>query len=276
MSPSFFDALGVPVMKGRALANDDRAGTPLVALINQAAAIAHFPGEDPIGRRIAWARSPERTWMTIVGVVADVRAQELGEAEVPRVYTPMAQERSAWKTWMNFAVRTSEAPEVLAAAVRREVAGVDADVPVTKVRAMEDLIAESVAARRFNLLLLGGFAGLALLLAGVGLHGVIAYGVAQRAHEMGVRVALGASARDLVRLVVGQGLALTLAGVLIGAVGALALTRFVSSMLFGVRATDPATFAGVALLLLAVAALACYRPARRAARVDPLIALRGE
>ena len=276
VSPSYLSTLGLSVLRGRALSPDDRAESPRVAVINEAAARQHFPGEDPIGRRIAWARAPERVWITVVGIVGDVRAQELAEEEVPALYTPMAQELRAWKTWMNVAVRTAEAPEGLAAAVRREVAAVDADIPVTKVRAMDDLITASVAPRRFNLLLLGGFAALALVLAGVGLHGVISYAVAQRTQEMGVRVALGAAPRDVVRLVLGQGLALTLGGVALGAAAALGLTRFLSTMLFGVRATDPATFIGVALLLVAVAALACYRPARRAARVDPLVALRGD
>lgn len=276
VSPSYLRTLGLPVLRGRALSEDDRAESPRVAVINEAAARRHFAGEDPIGRRIAWARAPERLWITVVGLVGDVRAQELAEDEVPALYTPMAQELREWKTWMNVAVRTAEAPESLAAAVRREVAGVDADIPVTRVRAMDDLITASVAPRRFNLLLLGGLAALALVLAAVGLHGVISYTVAQRTQEMGVRVALGAAPRDVVRLVLGQGLALTLGGVAMGAAAALGLTRFVSNMLFGVRATDPATFMGVALLLVAVAALACYRPARQAARVDPLVALRGD
>jgi putative ABC transport system permease protein len=276
VSPSYLRTLGLPLLRGRALTEDDRAGAPLVGVINQAAALAHFPGEDPVGRRIAWARAPERVWMTVVGVVADVRGQALGEDEVPALYTPMAQEMRPWKTWMNVAVRTTEAPEVLAAAVRREVAAVDADIPVTRVRAMDDLIAASVAPRRFNLALLGGFALLALALAAVGLHGVVSYTVAQRTHELGVRVALGATPGDVARLVLGQGLLLTFGGVVLGTLAALALARFVAGMLFGVEPTDPATFLGVAAILTAVAALACYRPARRAGRVDPLVALRGE
>jgi putative ABC transport system permease protein len=276
ISPSYPRMLGLPLLRGRSLTEDDRAGAPLVGVLNDAAVREHFPGEDPIGRRIAWARSPERVWITIVGVVGDVRSQELAQEEVPALYTPLAQETRGWKTWMNFAARTTEGPGTLEAAVRREVGAVDADIPATQVRAMDDLITTSVAPRRFNLALLGGFAALALILAGVGLHGVLSYAVALRTQEMGVRVALGAAPRDVVRLVVGQGLALTLAGAVLGALGALALTRFVSGMLFGVRATDPLTFAGVALVLLAVAAVAGYRPARRAARVDPLVALRGE
>jgi putative ABC transport system permease protein len=276
VSPDYFRTIGIPLVRGRLLSADDRAESVRVALINEAAARQYFRGEDPIGRRFAWARNPEMVWIQVVGVVGDVRALQLEEEEVPAVYTPMAQELRAWKTWMNMAVRTSLPPEALAVAVRREVAAVDADIPVTKVRAMEGLIAESFAPRRFNLLLLGGFAVLALLLAGVGLHGVISYAVAQRTHEVGVRLALGASRGSILRLVVGHGLALVLAGVALGAVGALALSRFVASMLFGVRPTDPATFVAVAVLLVAVALLACYRPARRAAGVDPIVALRYE
>jgi predicted permease len=276
VDPSYFATLGLPSLQGRALSAHDRAGTPRVGVINAAAARRFFPGEDPVGRRLAWARDPERAWIEIVGVVGDVRGQELAVDEVPAVYTPLAQELRPWKTWLNFAVRTRRAPQDLAAAVRREVAALDADVPVTRVGAMEELIAASVAPRRFTLALLGGFALLALLLAGVGLHGLVAYAVALRTQEMGVRMALGAAPRDVVRLVVAEGLALAAAGVALGAVGAGFLTRFVDAMLFGVRASDPLTFAGVALLVVLAALLACWRPARRAARVDPLVALRGE
>jgi putative ABC transport system permease protein len=276
VSPEYFPTLGIPLRSGRLLGSDDRAGSTKVALANEAAARRFFPGEDPVGRRFAWARGTEKAWIQIVGVVADVRSLQLEDEEVPAVYTPIAQEPRAWKTWMNMVVRTSVPPETLAGAVRREVARVDPDIPVTRVRAMEDLIAESFAPRRFNLLLLGGFAALALLLAGVGLHGVIAYAVAQRTHEVGVRLALGASRANILRLVVGHGLVLALAGVALGAVGALVLGRFVAGMLFGVQATDPVTFVAVAVLLVAVALVACYRPARRAARVDPIVALRCE
>jgi putative ABC transport system permease protein len=275
-SPTYFATMGLPLLEGRLLSDDDRAGAPLVGVINAAAARRFFPGEDPLGRRFAWARDSERHWIEIVGVVGDVRGQELSADEVPAVYTPLAQEQRPWKTWLNFAVRTRRAPEELAAAVRGELAALDPAVPVTRVGAMEDLIARSVAPRRFSLALLGGFALLALALAGVGLHGLIAYAVALRRPEMGVRMALGAAPRDLLRLVVGEGLALAAAGVALGALGAAVLSRSVEAMLFGIRATDPVTFGAVAALVTAVALLACWRPARRAARVDPLLALRGE
>ena len=147
-SPSFFAALGLPVLRGRALSEDDRATSPLVCVVNEAAVREHFAGEDPIGRRVAWARAPERVWITIVGVVGDVRAQELAAEEVPAIYTPMAQETRGWKTWMNFVVRTAEGPESFAAAARREMAAVDPNIPVTRVRAMDDLIADLGGAAR--------------------------------------------------------------------------------------------------------------------------------
>jgi putative ABC transport system permease protein len=214
--------------------------------------------------------------MTIVGVVGDVRASGTGREEVPAVYAPIAQESRPWKTWMTVAIRSSLPPSVLLPAVKRAVARVAPAVPVTRPRTMDELMAASAVARRFNLLLLGAFAALALALAAVGVHGVISYAVGHRIHEVGVRVALGATPRDILRLVVGQGFVLAAGGAVLGSAAALGLSRFVSGMLFGVRATDPVTFAGVAALLVAVALLACYLPARRALRVDPVVALRYE
>jgi len=195
---------------------------------------------------------------------------------VPAVYTPIAQESRPWKTWMMVAVRSSLPPAVLLPAIKRAVARITPEVPVTRPRTMDERMAASAGARRFNLLLLGSFAALALTLAAVGVHGVISYAVSHRIHEVGVRVALGAAPGDILRLVVGQGFALAAAGAVLGIAGALALSRFVSGMLFGVPATDPVTFGAVAALLVAVALLACYLPARRALRVDPVVALRCE
>jgi putative ABC transport system permease protein len=276
VSPEYFDTLGIALVRGRGPSRADDAGAPPVVVINEAAARAHFAGEDPIGRRIAWARATSPVWMTIVGVVGDVRASGTGREEVPAVYTPIAQESRPWKTWMTVAIRSSLPPSVLLPAVRRAVARVAPAVPVTRPRTMDELMAASAGARRFNLLLLGAFAALALALAAVGVHGVISYAVSHRIHEVGVRVALGATPRDILRLVVGHGFVLAAAGAALGSAAALGLSRFVSGMLFGVRASDPVTFAGVAALLVAVALLACYLPARRALRVDPVVALRYE
>ncbi|HEV8254183.1 MAG TPA: ABC transporter permease [Vicinamibacteria bacterium] len=276
VSPEYFATLGIALVRGRGFSRADDAGAPPVVVINEAAARAHFAGEDPIGRRIAWARATPLVWMTIVGVVGDVRASGTGREEVPAVYAPIAQESRPWKTWMTVAIRSSLPPSVLLPAVKRAVARVAPAVPVTRPRTMDELMAASAVARRFNLLLLGAFAALALALAAVGVHGVISYAVGHRIHEVGVRVALGATPRDILRLVVGQGFVLAAGGAVLGSVAALGLSRFVSGMLFGVRATDPVTFAGVAALLVAVALLACYLPARRALRVDPVVALRYE
>jgi putative ABC transport system permease protein len=276
VSPEYFKALGIPLVRGRGFLRSDDAGAVPVVILNEAAARTHFAGEDPIGRRIAWARSTPLVWMTIVGVVGDVRASGTGREEVPAVYAPIAQESRPWKTWMTVAIRSSLPPSVLLPQVKRAVARAAPAVPVTRPRTMDELMAASASARRFNLLLLGAFAGLALALAAVGVHGVISYAVSHRIHEVGVRVALGAGPGDILRLVVGQGFALAGAGTVLGSAAALALSRFVSGMLFGVRATDPITFAGVAGLLIAVALVACYLPARRALRVDPVVALRCE
>jgi putative ABC transport system permease protein len=276
VSPEYFQTLGMALVRGRGFSRGDDAGAPPVAIINEAAVRAHFAGEDPLGRRIAWARSSPLVWLTIVGVVGDVRASGSGREEVPAVYTPIAQESRPWKTWMAVAVRSSLPPAVLLPAIKRAVARVTPEVPVTRPRTMDDLMAAAAGGRRFNLLLLGSFAALALGLAAVGVHGVISYAVSHRIHEVGVRVALGAAPRDILRLVVGQGFALAAAGAVLGSAGALALSRFVSGMLFGVRAADPVTFGAVAALLVAVALLACYLPARRALRVDPVVALRCE
>jgi putative ABC transport system permease protein len=276
VSPEYFATLGIALVRGRGFSRADDAGAPPVVVINEAAARAHFAGEDPIGRRIAWARATPLAWMTIVGVVGDVRASGTGREEVPAVYAPIAQESRPWKTWMTVAIRSSLPPSVLLPAVKRAVARVAPAVPVTRPRTMDELMAASAVARRFNLLLLGAFAALALALAAVGVHGVISYAVGHRIHEVGVRVALGATPRDILRLVVGQGFVLAAGGAVLGSAAALGLSRFVSGMLFGVRATDPVTFAGVAALLVAVALLACYLPARRALRVDPVVALRYE
>jgi putative ABC transport system permease protein len=214
--------------------------------------------------------------MTIVGVVADVKHSGLNQPTDPAVYTPFAQNDEAWRYFMTLAIRTRGASAGLVEEVKKQVWSMDSQIPVSDVESMDDLMSVSLAQQRFNLLLLGGFAALALILASVGVYGLMAYGVSQRTHEIGIRIALGAQRRDVLRLVVGDGAKLAFAGIVIGVLGALALTRLMINLLFEVKPTDPATFAAVAILLSVVALLACYIPARRAMKVDPMVALRYE
>ena len=276
VSPGYFRTLGIPLRRGRDLETTDTATSEPVGIVNEAAVRALFHGSDPVGRRVAWARAETRVWIRVVGVAGDVRGDGLDADDTPALYTPMAQEPRPWRTWMHVAVRSSVPPAGLIEAVKREVGRVDKDVPVTKLQAMDALLERSFAARHFSLALLGAFAVVAVALAGVGIYGVMAYAVSRRTREIGLRMALGARAQDVVRLVLGQAMAVTVAGVVVGLAGALALRRLVASMLFGVGAGDPATLAMVAILLALVALAAGYVPARRASRVDPSVALRAE
>jgi putative ABC transport system permease protein len=272
-TPGYIRTMRIPLRAGREFTDGDAAETTPVALINESLARRMFPGEDPIGKRLtAWR--DERFAREIVGVVADVKMDQMGDEGEPQVYVPLAQ-NATWGS-LSVAVRTTVEPEALVSAVRGAVLAIDKTQPVYDIKTMEDVRSASVANRRLVVLLFGVFAGLALLLAVVGIYGVLSYAVAQRTHEIGIRVALGAQRSDVLRLVVGQGMRLVILGVLIGIAGALVVTRLLESLLFGVSATDPATFAVVAAVLSFVALLACYIPARRATRVDPLVALRYE
>lgn len=273
----YFRVMQIPTRTGRDFTPRDREGEPLVAIVNEEFVKEFFPGESPLGSRIDWARTNEpHQWMTIVGVVADVKHSGLNEPTDPAVYTPFAQNDEAWRHFMTLAIRTGGASAGLVEEVKKQVWSMDSLIPVSDVQSMDDLMSVSLAQQRFNLLLLGIFAALALILASVGIYGLMAYGVSQRTHEIGVRMALGAQRRDVLRLVVGEGVKLALAGIIIGVLGALALTRLMISLLFEVKPTDPATFAAVAILLSVVALGACYIPARRAMKVDPMVALRYE
>lgn len=276
VTTEYFRSLGIPLKRGRGFARDDAAGTLPVGIVNETAVRQLFGGADPVGKRVSWARSRQPFWITVVGVVGDVRGQGLDAEDAPALYTPMAQEFRPWRSWMYVVVRSTLPTAAIVEPVKADVARVDKDLPVTLVRTMDELLAASFGDRRFHLTLLGAFAGVALALAAVGIHGVIAYTVSRRTREMGVRMALGATTRDVLRLVVGQGLAVAVAGLAVGVVAALALRRLVASMLFDVQPADPLTFAAVSAVLLLVALVACLAPARRAARVDPAIALRYE
>jgi putative ABC transport system permease protein len=277
IGPAYFETMQIPVQSGRAFSDADREGAAPVAIIDQNSVRAFFPGENPVGRKVMFTfeGTPEkRIWREIVGVVGSVKHTNPLENETKgEVFLPYAQ---IPQPGMIIALRSSGEPLALGAAARREVLNVDPLQPVQDIRSMEDVVDDFVAQPRFNMFLLGTFAALALLLSAIGVYGVMAYSVTQRTHEFGVRMALGASARDVLQFVLGQALRIAVIGLAAGLVGAFIATRALASLLFGVKATDPGTFAAIALLLAAITVLASYVPARRATKVDPLVALRYE
>ncbi|HSE98986.1 MAG TPA: ABC transporter permease [Blastocatellia bacterium] len=273
-SPDYFRALGISLIAGRLFDERDQENSQKVIIINQELVRRYMLGEDPIGRRI---RAFGSDWRTIVGVVRDVKQSGLMRNVMPEIFLPYTQVPSAsTMRGMSLAARTATDPLQLADAIRAEVLAIDPAQPVYNVQPMEAVIANSISDRRLNMVLLSIFAGLALLLAIVGVFGVMSYTVTQSTREIGIRMALGAKTTDVLRLVVGQGLMLTGVGVVIGAGAAVALTRLMASLLFGVGATDFMTYAAAIVALVIVAAIACYLPARRATKVDPMIALRYE
>jgi len=277
--PGYFEALGIPLVRGRFLTDADNENAPLVALVDTDFARSVWPNQDPIGKHVAIdavpnSKPPVPRWRTVVGVVGHVKHYALDIEGREQAYFPNAQVDFA--RGMNLTVRTSMDPASLTSAIREQVLAMDKDLPIYQVQTMDQLLTASVAQPRLNLMLLALFAGLALVLAAVGIYGVMAYTVAQRTREIGIRVALGAQKKDVLGMVMRQGATLAALGVAIGLVAAFALTRVMSTLLFGVHATDPATFAVVALTLVAVSLSACYLPARRATQVDPLVALRYE
>ena len=275
VSPDYFRTMNIPVTQGRAFTERDSETAPLVIVINQAIARRDFAGENPIGKRVSLGTNAqgETVWWEIVGVVSDVRNNELREEAMPEFYLSALQDIFAN---MFLAVRTSVEPAGIAAAVRRATADVDKSAAVSDVKTMDRIVSEAVTQPRFNLVLLGLFSGIALLLSAAGIYGVTAYSVTQRTHEFGIRLALGAQVGDVLRMIIKQGLLLISVGIAIGLLAAFALTRLLRTLLFGVSVTDPLTFVVISLLLTAVALLACYIPARRATKVDPLVALRYE
>jgi putative ABC transport system permease protein len=262
--------MGMQLRAGRSFTEQDNESAPPVAVINETRARRVFPGEDPIGKR----SSNTQAAPTIVGVVADVKRYGLEAEARPEIYYPILQNLDVGD--ISLVVRTAGDPLKLAPAARRQVREIDANLPVMDVMSMEQRLAESVEPRRFQMLLFGLFTTLALIIATVGIYGVISYAVSQRRHEIGIRMALGAQSSDVVRMVIWRGLCLTLIGVALGLAAALAMTRVMKNLLFDVSATDPMTFALIALLLVGVALVASYIPARRATKVDPLKALRHE
>ena len=270
VTPGYLATLGVPLRRGRPIDIHDQAGAAPVALVNETFERKFWPGGTALGKRFRFGDT--LPWVTIVGVTGDIRLG-LDAPARPEMYLPAVQEASP-AGWL--AVRTAGDPSKLAAAVRRELRAVDKDLPITGISTMDEILDREVFDRRVQMLLLAVFAAVAVILASVGIYGVLAYTVAQRTHEIGIRMAMGARPADVLLTVAGQGVALSAAGIAIGVAGALAIMRVLSKLLFGVTSSDPATFASVAVLLLAVASLASYLPARRAMRVDPIVALRDQ
>jgi putative ABC transport system permease protein len=271
INPHYFDALGTRLLKGRVFTERDAADAPSVFIINETLAHRFWPNEEPLGKRVRYNSADP--WGEIVGVVEDVKFDGLHLASTPHLFEPYQQ--NAW-SFLVVTIRSPLDQSTLLPTVQREVKALDPNLPVSNVRTMEEVVAQSLATRRFVLLLFGLFAGLALLLALVGIYGLLSASVSQRTRELGIRIALGATPRNVGRLIVGQGLKLILSGIVIGLVSALALQRVIGKLLYGVSPTDPLTFTVISLLLIAVALLACWIPARRATKVDPLTALRSE
>jgi putative ABC transport system permease protein len=272
VSPDYFSTMGIPIVRGRAFTERDNEQATGVLVVSEAMAAKFFPGADPIGKRItiSYNKTGPRE---IVGIAGDVKQGDLTDVHTPQLYAPFVQ--APWP-FLSAVIRTTAAPEAMAGSLRQALARLDPEQAAAEIRTLDQYVARSIATPRFTALLVGSFAALALLLAGFGLYGVMAYSVAQRGREIGIRMALGAQPRDVRRLVVGQALRMGAAGIAIGLAGALFVTRILDSLLFGVSASDPITFAAVSAALVTVLLLAAYLPARRATRVDPMIALRTE
>jgi putative ABC transport system permease protein len=272
VTPDYFRAMGIPLLRGREFTEQDRTGATRVVIINEEMAKRHFPDEDPIGKRIHVTQGPE-TFREIVGIVGDVKQYGLARPTTLQTYEPFLQ--TPYSS-MTLVVRADGNLAPLGGAIRSQVLAIDKEQPISRTKPLEEVVSESVAKQRFSMLLLGIFAAVALVLSAVGLYGVMSYSVTQRTHEIGIRTALGAKQSDVLKLVVGQGMVLALTGVGIGLLAAFGLTRLMSVLLFGVSATDPLTFVALPAVLTLVALAACFVPARRATKVDPMTALRYE
>ena len=277
VTPDFFPAMGIPLMRGRGFTDADNAGAPQVVLLNEAAVKKFFPKGNAIGRRIelGWGRGPgrPRNGGEVVGIVGSVKQFGLDEVEEPEIYIPHAQQPMAG---MTFVVHTAGDPTAIADAVRREIGALDPSLPVTAIEPVESVVARSISQPRFYMLVLGIFACVALVLASIGIFGVVSYAVAQRTREMGIRIALGASRERVLRMVLGNAMRLAIAGVIVGLIASFLLSRTLASLLFDLSPTDPATYVAVGIGLSLVALLASYLPAWRATRVDPVVALRAD
>jgi predicted permease len=270
ITPDYFRALGIPLLRGRAIQDDDRETRPLVAVVSASMAARYWPGIDPIGHRLA---IDEDKPITVVGVVGDVHHQSLEAAPQPTFYVPYHQD--PWAT-MQFALRTSAPVDTVRRAIQSAISRVDKDQPVGATLTMDEFLSRSLSRRRFGVTLLTAFGGIAVMLAAVGLYGVLAFIVGERRREIGVRMALGAMPRDIITDLLGEGLRLTAVGVVAGVALALAATRLLNALLFGTSPTDAVTFVSAAALIITIAAAASLVPALRASRVDPLVALRDE
>jgi putative ABC transport system permease protein len=278
VSENYLQTMGIPLRQGRYFdAHDNEQGMPVV-IINETMAREYWPGSDPVGRRFKLGDpADDIPWLTIVGVVGDVRQMGIDVPVKAEMYLPYRQVKDFdWFVPRDLAVRTNGDPGSLTGAVRQTVYAADPDQPISNITTMEEVLGHEASQRRLGMILLTAFAVLALLLASLGIYGVLAYFVAQHRNEIGVRLALGATPARILLLVLRKGMALTLIGVVIGLAASFALTRLMTSLLFGVKPADPLTFAAVPLLLAFVAFLACWIPARRAAKVDPMVALRYE
>ena len=281
VSPDYFRAMGIPLLKGRFFTDSDRVEKPtdpMILIINETMAKRYFPGQDPIGKRIQTGDpDPKSPWETIVGVVGDVKYSGLDAEPSPTLYVPYNENGwISWSTEMYLVVRTPLEPASMVPELRAQLESINKDLPLAHVQTMDQLIADSVVQQKFRTWLIGVFAGLALLLAVIGIYGVMSYSVAQRTREIGVRMALGATTAEVLKLVLSQGVKLAIVGLAIGFAVALAVTRVMRSLLFSTSTTDALSFLGTTAVLLVVVVLACYIPARRATKVDPVVALRYE
>jgi putative ABC transport system permease protein len=272
VTPDYFRALGISLKRGRSFSSQDAKDSPRVAVVSESFASRFFPGEDPLGKRVQLSQGPD-AWREIVGIVGDVKQYGLDQETTLQAYEPYTQMPFSSIT---FIVRATAEPSALFQSIRSRLRAVDKDQPLTSMKLLDEIVSQSTGQRRFSAVLLTAFAGVALVLATVGLYGVMAYLVTQRTHEIGLRMALGAPRANVFRLIVGQGLLLTVLGLVIGLAGAFALTRLMSSMLYETSATDPLTFASIPIALAVVSLFASYVPARRAMKVDPIVALRYE